>query len=72
MAAPTEDHFPRPYCRSRRGRNGLGSETIFTDNCRLSRGYSFAISVNQTMKVSNCGYNIKLPTVSMIGGCRYN
>ena len=30
MAAPTEDHFPRPYCRSRRGRNGLGSETILT------------------------------------------
>ena len=27
MAAPTEDHSPRPYCRSRRGRNGLGSET---------------------------------------------
>ena len=29
MAVPTEDHFPRPYCRSRRGRNGLGSETTF-------------------------------------------
>ena len=23
MAAPTEDRFPRPYCRSGRGRNEL-------------------------------------------------
>ena len=27
MARPTEDVSPRPYCRSRRGRNGLSSET---------------------------------------------
>ena len=27
MAAPTENRFPRPYSRSRIGRNGLGSET---------------------------------------------
>ena len=26
MAAPTKNRFPRPYCRYRRGRNGLGSE----------------------------------------------
>ena len=26
---PPKTLSPRPYCRSRRGRNGLGSETIF-------------------------------------------
>ena len=43
---------PRPYCRSRRGRNGLGSETITMYNqhrdpsCHRLELYTAAISHN--------------------------
>ena len=30
---PPKTISPRPYCRSRRGRNGLGSETTFSYEC---------------------------------------
>ena len=55
MAASTEDGFPRPYCRSRRGRNGFGSETSTAyndnDNDNDNRNISFNVDIIQFSEV---------------------
>ena len=46
---PPKTISPRPYCRSRRGRNGLGSETISRGTTfRLQRHGSLSTALYQT------------------------